>query len=89
VGCYSEIVIRLTISPEDFKELTNPHGFTYTFRDQPPEITRFGAGRMYGKMMAQYNGLTAYVWVMAILLVATLMDKPVHHYVVSNKLSFP
>jgi hypothetical protein len=88
VGCYSEIVIRLTIIPEEFKDITNPHGFTYTFRDPPPEITRIGAGRMYGKMMAQYNGLTAYVWVMAILLVACMMDKPVHHHVVSNMLYF-
>jgi hypothetical protein len=89
VGCYSEIIIRLTISPEDFKELTNPHGFTYTFRDPIPEITRIGAGRIYGQIMAQYNGLTAYVWVMAILFVAVLMDKPVHHYVVSNMPCFP
>lgn len=89
MGCYSELVIRLTISPEDFKQLTNPHGYTYTFRDPLPEVTRFDAGRMYGKMMAQYNGLTAYVWVMAILFVAILMDIPVHHNVVSSMLYFP
>ena len=89
MGCYSEIVIRMTISPEQLEELINPHGFTYKFRDPPPEITRLGAGSVYGQMMAQYNGLTAYVWVMAILLVACIVDKPVHHHVVSNMLSFP
>jgi hypothetical protein len=77
------------MSPDEFKEFINPHGFTYTFRDPPPEITRLGAGNMYGQMMAQYNGLTAYVWVMAILFVAYIVDKPVHHHVVSNMLSFP
>jgi hypothetical protein len=89
VGCYSEIVIRLTITPEEFKEFTNPHGFTYTFRNPPPEITRLDAGGMFGRTMAQYNGLTAYMWVMAILLVACIMDKHVHHHVVSNMLFFP
>jgi hypothetical protein len=89
VGCYSEIVIRLTISPEEFQEFNNPHRFTYTVRDPPPEVTRLGAGGIFGQMMAQYNGLTAYGWVMAILFVACIVDKPVHHHVVSNILSFP
>ena len=89
VGCYSEIVIRLTISPEDFKQLINPHGFTHTFRDPLPEVTRIDAGRMYGQMMAQYNGLTAYVWVLTILFVAYITDKPVHPHVVSNMLLYP
>jgi hypothetical protein len=77
------------MSPEEFKEFINPHGFTYTFRDPSPEITRLRAGSMYGQMMAQYNGLTAYVWVMAILFLACIMNKPVHHHIVSNIPSFP
>ena len=89
IGCYSEIVIRLTVSPEEFKEFINPHRFTYTFRDPPPEVTRLSAGSTYGQMMVQYNGLTAYIWVMAILFFATIVDNPVHHHVVSNMLSFP
>ena len=43
---------------------------------------------MYGQMMVQYNGMTAYVWVMVILLVARIVDKPVHRHVVSKLLSF-
>jgi len=77
------------VSPDEFKEFINPHGFTYTFSDPPPEITRLHAGSMYGQMMAQYNGLTAYVWVMTILFVACIVNKPVHHHVVSNMLPLP
>lgn len=88
VGCYSDIVITLIIAPEELKEFINPHRFTYTYTDPPPEITRLRAGSMYGQMMVQYNGMTAYVWVMVILLVARIVDKPVHRHVVSKLLSF-
>jgi hypothetical protein len=75
----------MTVSPQDFIAVTNPQGFTHTFNDETQEITRLVAYRMYGKLMALYNGLTAYVWVVAILLIAAVTGKPVHHYVVSNK----